>query len=238
MSPKRGVRGRMKATRAREKESGFTAFVFVPYGGGCTLGNPVVRWFYTPWLKVGHFLNFIQVPKCPLLQNIPSTWSGRSNDQDFHNVQGLLPLHIFLHCLLSLVAVGGSWAHVLRFLYRSWEGRCGRQGESSTEREWRGWRPCGRCVMVQGQDLLFLVIHLSPISFDSPLMFTISIMFFTNTFCYIVWWPVPPFLLFIFLDDEHLSPKTMTHHLIPHLLILPWHSSMSYNLVHAHIVEV
>ena len=42
-------------------------------------------------------------------------------------------------------------------------------------------------VTVQGQDLLFSIVHLSLSSFESLLTFTVSIMFFTNTFCYIVW---------------------------------------------------
>ena len=50
--------------------------------------------------------------------------------------------------------------------------------------------------MVWGQDLLFSIIHLSLLSFDSLLTFTISVMFFTNTFCYIVWWLVSPFSFF------------------------------------------
>ena len=45
----------------------------------------------------------------------------------------------------------------------------------------------GGIVMVQGQDLLFSVIHLLPLSSDSPLTFTVSVMFSTNTFHYIVW---------------------------------------------------
>ena len=42
-------------------------------------------------------------------------------------------------------------------------------------------------VTVQGQDLLFSIIHLPVLTSDSSLTFTILVTFFTNTYCYVVW---------------------------------------------------
>ena len=39
-------------------------------------------------------------------------------------------------------------------------------------------------VMVQGSDLIFSIIHLLPLTVDSPLMFTISVRFFLNIYRY------------------------------------------------------
>ena len=42
-------------------------------------------------------------------------------------------------------------------------------------------------VMVQGSDILFSILCLPPFSPGSPFMFTVSIEFSTDTFCYTVW---------------------------------------------------
>ena len=42
-------------------------------------------------------------------------------------------------------------------------------------------------VTIQGQGLIFSIIHLPLLTLDSPLMFTLLIMFSTSTFQYIVW---------------------------------------------------
>ena len=44
----------------------------------------------------------------------------------------------------------------------------------------------GGNVTVQGSDILFSIICLPPLSSDSPLTFTISVMFLTDTFRYTV----------------------------------------------------
>ena len=45
----------------------------------------------------------------------------------------------------------------------------------------------GGIITVWGQDFLFSVIHLLLISLNSPLTFTVPVMFFMNTFQYTVW---------------------------------------------------
>ena len=42
-------------------------------------------------------------------------------------------------------------------------------------------------VMVQGHGLIFSIVHLPLLSIDSSLTFTILVIFFADTFCYIVW---------------------------------------------------
>ena len=45
----------------------------------------------------------------------------------------------------------------------------------------------GGTVTVQGCGLIFSIVHLLPITVDSPFTFTVLIIFFADTFCYIVW---------------------------------------------------
>ena len=45
----------------------------------------------------------------------------------------------------------------------------------------------GGTVTVQGHRLIFSVVHLPPLTIDSPFMFTVLIIFFADTFQYIVW---------------------------------------------------
>ena len=42
-------------------------------------------------------------------------------------------------------------------------------------------------VTVRGHGLILSVVHLPPLTIDSPFMFTILIVFFADTFRYIVW---------------------------------------------------
>ena len=42
-------------------------------------------------------------------------------------------------------------------------------------------------VMIRGSGILFSIVSLPPLSFDSPFMFTVSIMFLSVTFWYTVW---------------------------------------------------
>ena len=42
-------------------------------------------------------------------------------------------------------------------------------------------------VMVQGCGLIFSIVHLPPIDDDLPFIFTVLIIFLTDTFHYIVW---------------------------------------------------
>ena len=42
-------------------------------------------------------------------------------------------------------------------------------------------------VTVQGHGLVLSIVHLPPLTIDSPFMFTILIIFLTDTFQYIVW---------------------------------------------------
>ena len=42
-------------------------------------------------------------------------------------------------------------------------------------------------VMVRGLDFIFSVVHWSPLSLDSLLTFTLSAVFSTDTYQYIVW---------------------------------------------------
>ena len=59
-------------------------------------------------------------------------------------------------------------------------------------------------VMVWGCDILFSIICLPPLLFDSPFTFTVSIMFFTNTFHYTVWWLISPFSLSLLTTNTYL----------------------------------
>ena len=45
----------------------------------------------------------------------------------------------------------------------------------------------GGIVMVQGRGLIFSVVHLTLLTADSPFTFTILVIFFADTFRYIVW---------------------------------------------------
>ena len=45
----------------------------------------------------------------------------------------------------------------------------------------------GGIVMVRGHGLIFSVVHLLPLTIDSPFTFTVLIIFFADTFRYIVW---------------------------------------------------
>ena len=45
----------------------------------------------------------------------------------------------------------------------------------------------GGIVTVWGHGLIFSVVHLLPLTNDSPFTFTILVIFFTDTFRYIVW---------------------------------------------------
>ena len=45
----------------------------------------------------------------------------------------------------------------------------------------------GGIVTVRGHGLILSVVHLPPLTVDSPFMFTILLIFFTDTFRYIVW---------------------------------------------------
>ena len=42
-------------------------------------------------------------------------------------------------------------------------------------------------VTVRGRGLIFSVVHLPPITSDSPFTFTVLIIFFDDTFRYVVW---------------------------------------------------
>ena len=42
-------------------------------------------------------------------------------------------------------------------------------------------------VTVRGHGLIFSVVHLPPLTIDSPFTFTVLVIFFTDTFQYIVW---------------------------------------------------
>ena len=44
----------------------------------------------------------------------------------------------------------------------------------------------GGIVMVRGLNIIFSIIHLSPLMPDSPFTFTVSVIFFTNTFRYTI----------------------------------------------------
>ena len=45
----------------------------------------------------------------------------------------------------------------------------------------------GMTVTVWGPDLIFSIIHLSPLVYDSPFMFTILTMFLTDIYQYAIW---------------------------------------------------
>ena len=45
----------------------------------------------------------------------------------------------------------------------------------------------GGTVTVRGRGLIFSVVHLPPLTIDSPFTFTVLIVFFTDTFQYVVW---------------------------------------------------
>ena len=65
-------------------------------------------------------------------------------------------------------------------------------------------------VTVWGRGLIFSIVHLLPLTIDSPFTFTILIIFFTDTFRYIVWWPAFSSNLY-----RRLSSKPMTHRFVP-----------------------
>ena len=44
-----------------------------------------------------------------------------------------------------------------------------------------------RVVTVRGRGLIFSVVHLPPLTADSPFTFTVLIIFFADTFQYVVW---------------------------------------------------
>ena len=56
-------------------------------------------------------------------------------------------------------------------------------GSASKFEEW--WTKMN--VTVRGRGLLFSVVHLPPLTINSPFTFTVLIMFFADTFRYIVW---------------------------------------------------
>ena len=43
------------------------------------------------------------------------------------------------------------------------------------------------CVTVRGRGLILSIVHLPPLTIDSPFTFTVLIIFFADTFQYIVW---------------------------------------------------
>ena len=45
----------------------------------------------------------------------------------------------------------------------------------------------GGIVTVQGHGLVLSIVHLPPLTADSPFMFTVLIIFLTDTFQYVVW---------------------------------------------------
>ena len=45
----------------------------------------------------------------------------------------------------------------------------------------------GGIVMVRGHGLVLSIVHLPPLTVDSPFTFTVLIIFLTNTFQYVVW---------------------------------------------------
>ena len=45
----------------------------------------------------------------------------------------------------------------------------------------------GGIVTVQGQDIIFSIFHWSPLTSSSPLTFTVSTMFFTDVYQYVIW---------------------------------------------------
>ena len=45
----------------------------------------------------------------------------------------------------------------------------------------------GVLLRYEVMDLFFSIVHLSPLTDDSPFTFTVLVIFFTNTFRYVVW---------------------------------------------------
>ena len=45
----------------------------------------------------------------------------------------------------------------------------------------------GGIVTVRGRGLIFSIVHLPPLTDGSPFTFTVLVIFFTDTFRYIVW---------------------------------------------------
>ena len=45
----------------------------------------------------------------------------------------------------------------------------------------------GGIVTVRGHGLIFSIVHLPPLTTDSPFTFTVLIVFFADTFQYVVW---------------------------------------------------
>ena len=42
-------------------------------------------------------------------------------------------------------------------------------------------------VTICGRDILFSILHLPPLSYTSPYTFTVSVIFYTDTYWYVVW---------------------------------------------------
>ena len=57
----------------------------------------------------------------------------------------------------------------------------GKEGVSTKETTMTGG------VTVRGRGLIFSVVHLPPITSDSPFTFTVLIVFFADAFQYVVW---------------------------------------------------
>ena len=110
--------------------------------------------------------------------------------------------------------------------------------ELSFPSDWKAaWKKLAQCVTVWSRDILFSIIYLSRchLIHCSPLLFplcfpqTLFIMWFNNQ---------SSLYLLIFSYDEHLSPKAITQHLVPWLVIVPSPSSMFHDLVCAQFTIV
>ena len=53
----------------------------------------------------------------------------------------------------------------------------------------------GGIVTVQGCGLILSIVHLPPLTMDSPFTFTVLIIFLADTFRYVVWWLTSIFLV-------------------------------------------
>ena len=108
-----------------------------------------------------------------------------------------------------------------------------KHGETQDKQEWR-WR-------WRWQLLRYEVATFSFPSFFSLLCHLIHHLHLLSLLCFpgilfTIWFSNrSPLCLLVFSYDEHLSPKVISHCLVPHLLILPWPSSTFHNLVHAQI---
>ena len=63
----------------------------------------------------------------------------------------------------------------------------------------------GGIVMVQGHGLVLSVIHLLLLTIGSPFMFTVLIVFFADTFQYVVWYLT--FLFLLLITDAYLPSR-------------------------------